>query len=110
CCALAMRWGATFVARSFSGDKKQLNVILKTAIAHRGLSVIDVISPCVTFNDHEGSTKSYAYVKEHEEVLQELDFVPSFEDITVEIPEGEVMDVLMQDGSRLGMRKAERDL
>ncbi|HUA59949.1 MAG TPA: thiamine pyrophosphate-dependent enzyme, partial [Verrucomicrobiae bacterium] len=61
CCALALKWGATFVARSFSGDKKQLQAILKTAIAHRGLSVIDVVSPCVTFNDHEGSTKSYSY-------------------------------------------------
>src|SRR5499425_2402572 len=62
-CALAIRWGATFVARSFSGDKKQLQTILKTAIAHQGLSVIDVISPCVTFNDHQGSTKSYSYMK-----------------------------------------------
>ena len=77
CCALALRWGATFVARSFSGDKKQLQTLLKTAIAHNGLSVIDVVSPCVTFNDHEGSTKSYSYMKEHEEMLQELDFVPS---------------------------------
>jgi 2-oxoglutarate ferredoxin oxidoreductase subunit beta len=109
CCALAMKWGATFVARSFSGDKKQLAAILKTAVAHRGLSVIDVISPCVTFNDHEGSTKSYAYVKEHEEVLQELDFVPSFEDITVDIPEGEVMDVQMHDGSHLRIRKLRQD-
>ena len=109
CCALAMKWGATFVARSFSGDKKQLNAILKTAIAHRGLSVIDVVSPCVTFNDHEGSTKSYAYMKEHEAVLQELDFVPSFEDITVDIPEGEVMDVQMHDGSHLRIRKLHRD-
>jgi 2-oxoglutarate/2-oxoacid ferredoxin oxidoreductase subunit beta len=109
CCALALKWGATFVARSFSGDKKQLNAILKTAIAHRGLSVIDVISPCVTFNDHEGSTKSYSYMKEHEEVLQELDFVPSFEDIAVDIPEGEVMDVRMHDGSTLRIRKLERD-
>ena len=90
CCALALKWGATFVARSFSGDKKQLQAILKTAIAHNGLSVIDVVSPCVTFNDHEGSTKSYSYMKEHEEVLHELDFVPYFEDIAVEIPEGEV--------------------
>ncbi len=109
CCALAMRWGASFVARSFSGDKKQLTTILKAAIAHRGLSVIDVISPCVTFNDHEGSTKSYAYVKEHEEALQELDFVPSFEDITVDIPEGEVRDVQMHDGSHLRLRKLQRD-
>jgi 2-oxoglutarate ferredoxin oxidoreductase subunit beta len=109
CCALALKWGATFVARSFSGDKKQLQAILKTAIAHRGLSVIDVISPCVTFNDHTGSTKSYSYMKEHEEVLQELDFVPFFEDISVDIPEGEVQDVQMHDGSHLRIRKLYRD-
>jgi len=109
CCALALKWGATFVARSFSGDKKQLQAILKTAIAHRGLSVIDVVSPCVTFNDHAGSTKSYSYMKEHEEVLHELDFVPFFEDISVEIPEGEVRDVQMHDGSHLRIRKLERD-
>jgi 2-oxoglutarate/2-oxoacid ferredoxin oxidoreductase subunit beta len=109
CCALALKWGATFVARSFSGDKKQLQAILKTAVAHHGLSVIDVISPCVTFNDHQGSTKSYSYMKEHEEVLHELDFVPSFEDISVEIPEGEVRDVQMHDGSHLRIRKLHRD-
>jgi 2-oxoglutarate ferredoxin oxidoreductase subunit beta len=109
CCALALKWGATFVARSFSGDKKQLQAIVKTAIAHRGLSVIDVISPCVTFNDHTGSTKSYSYMKDHEEVLQELDFVPFFEDISVEIPEGEVRDVRMHDGSHLRIRKLQRD-
>jgi 2-oxoglutarate ferredoxin oxidoreductase subunit beta len=109
CCALALKWGATFVARSFSGDKKQLQAIMKTAIAHRGLSVIDVISPCVTFNDHTGSTKSYSYMKDHEEVLQELDFVPFFEDISVEIPEGEVRDVQMHDGSHLRIRKLQRD-
>jgi 2-oxoglutarate ferredoxin oxidoreductase subunit beta len=71
--------------------------------------VVDVISPCVTFNDHEGSTKSYSYVKDHEEVLQELDFVPSFEDISVEIPDGAVMDVQMHDGSHLRIRKLGRD-
>jgi 2-oxoglutarate ferredoxin oxidoreductase subunit beta len=109
CCALALRWGATFVARSFSGDKKQLQAILKTAIAHNGLSIIDVISPCVTFNDHEGSTKSYSYMKEHEEELHELDFVPFFEDIDVEIPEGEAMSVQMHDGSHLRIRKLARD-
>src|SRR5579885_3240052 len=109
CCALAMKWGASFVARSFSGDKKQLQTILKAAIAHKGLSVIDVISPCVTFNDHDGSTKSYSYVKDHEEALHELDFVPFFEDIAVEIPEGEVTDVELHDGSRLRIRKLERD-
>ena len=97
------------MARSFSGDKRQLQAILKTAIAHRGLSVIDVISPCVTFNDHEGSTKSYSYMKEHETPLHELDFVPSYQDITVEIPEGEVMDVQMHDGSHLRIRKLHRD-
>jgi 2-oxoglutarate ferredoxin oxidoreductase subunit beta len=109
CCALALKWGATFVARSFSGDKKQLQAILKTAIAHRGLSVIDVVSPCVTFNDHQGSTKSYGYMKEHEAVLHELDFVPHFQEISVEIPEGEVMDVEMHDGSHLRIRKLDRD-
>ena len=109
CCALALKWGATFVARSFSGDKKQLQAILKTAIAHRGLSLIDVISPCVTFNDHVGSTKSYSYMKDHEEALQELDFVPFFEEVSVEIPEGEVRDVQMHDGSHLRIRKLGRD-
>jgi 2-oxoglutarate ferredoxin oxidoreductase subunit beta len=109
CCALALKWGATFVARSFSGDKKQLQAIIKTAIAHKGLSMIDVISPCVTFNDHAGSTKSYAYMKEHEQVLHDLDFVPHFEDISVDIPEGQVMDVPMHDGSHLRIRKLNRD-
>src|ERR1022692_4450882 len=108
-CALAVRWGATFVPRSFSGDKKQLQTLLKTAIAHNGLSVIDVVSPCVTFNDHEGSTKSYSYMKEHEEMLQDLSFVPSFEEISVEIAEGEVRDVELHDGSHLRIRKLHRD-
>ena len=109
CCALALKWGATFVARTFSGDKKQLQSILKASIAHNGLSVIDVISPCVTFNDHVGSTKSYSYMKDHEAVLHELDFVPFFEDIAVDIPEGESMDVQMHDGSHLRIRKLARD-
>jgi len=69
------------------GDKRQLQAILKAAIAHQGLSVIDVISPCVTFNDHVGSTKSYSYMKEHDEPLQELDFVPAYAEISVEIAE-----------------------
>ena len=109
CCALALKWGATFVARSFSGDKKQLSAMLKAAIAHNGLSVIDVISPCVTFNDHEGSTKSYEYIKDHDEPLHEVDFVPSFEEISVEIEDGEVFDVQMHDGSHLRLHKLERD-
>ena len=109
CCALALRCGATFVARSFSGDKKQLQAILKTAIAHNGLSVIDVISPCTTFNDHEGSTKSYSYIKEHDEILNELDFVPYYDDISVEIDEGEVKEVELHDGSKLRIKKLGRE-
>jgi 2-oxoglutarate ferredoxin oxidoreductase subunit beta len=109
CCVEAIQLGATLVARSFSGDKRQLQVILKAAIAHHGLSIIDVISPCVTFNDHEGSTKSYSYVKDHEEALHELDFTPSFQEISVEIPEGETRDVEMHDGSHLRIRKLHRD-
>src|SRR6266498_3613989 len=101
CCALGLKWGATFVARSFSGDKKQLQAIMKAAIVHNGLSIIDVVSPCVTFNDHEGSTKSYSYMKDHEEPLHELDFIPAYEDIDVDIPEGEVRDVELHDGSTL---------
>jgi 2-oxoglutarate ferredoxin oxidoreductase subunit beta len=109
CCALGLKWGATFVARSFSGDKKQLQAILKAAIVHNGLSIIDVVSPCVTFNEHEGSTKSYGYMKDHEEMLHELDFVPAFEDIEVEINEGETRDVRMHDGSMLRIKKLDRD-
>ena len=109
CCALALKWGATFVARSFSGDKKQLSAILKGAIAHKGLSVVDVISPCTTFNDHEGSTKSYEYMKDHDEPLHELDFVPHYEDISIDVAEGESMEVQMHDGSRLRLRKLDRD-
>ena len=71
-CALAIELGATFVARSFSGDKKQLTVVLKAALSHRGTAMIDVISPCVTFNDHEGSTKSYAYAKDHDDPLEDI--------------------------------------
>ncbi len=107
CCVEAIQIGATFVARSFSGDKRQLQAILKAAIAHRGLSVIDVISPCVTFNDHEGSTKSYSFMKDHDEPLQELDFVPFFADIEVEIEEGAVQDIEMHDGSHLRLHKLE---
>lgn len=109
CCALAIQGGATFVARSFSGDKRQLSAILKAAISHRGLSVIDVVSPCTTFNDHEGSTKSYGYMKDHDEPLHDIDFVPHFEDIAVEIEEGTTQDVRMHDGSMLRLRKLERD-
>src|ERR1700753_2033632 len=86
--ALAIQLGATLVGRSFSGDKKQLNAMLKAAIAHKGTVMLDVVSPCVTFNDHEGSTKSYKYVKEHEEAGNEVGFVPSFEDMSVDYDPG----------------------
>jgi 2-oxoglutarate ferredoxin oxidoreductase subunit beta len=109
CCVEAIQIGATFVARSFSGDKRQLQGLLKAAIAHRGLSVIDVISPCVTFNDHEGSTKSYSYMKDHDEPLHTVDFVPYFTDIEVDIEEGQVQDIEMHDGSRLRLHKLEHD-
>jgi 2-oxoglutarate ferredoxin oxidoreductase subunit beta len=104
-CALAVQLGATFVARSFSGDKKQLTAILKAALSHRGTAMVDVLSPCVTFNDHEGSTKSYAYVKSHDDPLEELDFVPFFEDITIDYEPGTTQEVTMHDGSRLYLRK-----
>ncbi len=108
-CALAILCGATFVARSFSGDKRQLSAVLKAALAHRGMAMLDVISPCVTFNDHEGSTKSYQYVKEHEEALQEVDFVPVFDDIHVDYDPGTTTEIQLHDGSRLRLRKLERD-
>jgi 2-oxoglutarate/2-oxoacid ferredoxin oxidoreductase subunit beta len=108
-CALAIQLGATLVGRSFSGDKKQLSAMLKAAIAHKGTVMLDVVSPCVTFNDHEGSTKSYKYVKEHEEVLQDVGFVPYFEEIDVQYDPGAMVDVTMHDGSHLRLRKLEED-
>src|SRR5206468_892575 len=104
-CALAVDLGATFVARSFSGDKKQLLAILKTAISHRGTAMIDVISPCVTFNDHEGSTKSYSYVKDHEEPLTDVSYVPYFESIDVEYDPGTTVEVRLHDGSFVRLKK-----
>src|SRR4051812_12167683 len=106
-CSLAIDLGASFVARSFSGDKKQLLAILKTALAHRGTCMIDVLSPCVTFNDHEGSTKSYAYVKDHDDPLEEVSFVPFFEDIAVDYEPGTTQEVTMHDGSKLYLKKLE---
>ena len=106
-CALAVQLGATFVGRSFSGDKRQLSAMLQAAIAHRGTALLDVISPCVTFNDHEGSTKSYAYMKEHDTPLQELSFIPSFEDVRVDYDPGTTLEVTLHDGSRLRLRKLE---
>jgi 2-oxoglutarate ferredoxin oxidoreductase subunit beta len=108
-CELAISLGATFVGRSFSGDKRQLHAMLKAAIAHNGTVLLDVISPCVTFNDHEGSTKSYKYAKDHDEPLQEINFIPAFEDIAVEYDPGTTVEVTMHDGSRLRLRKLEED-
>jgi 2-oxoglutarate ferredoxin oxidoreductase subunit beta len=108
-CSLAIQLGASFVARSFSGDKKQLSTILKACVSHRGLAVVDVISPCVTFNDHEGSTKSYSYVKDHESVLHDMNYVPYYEEINVDMAEGEVRDVQLHDGSHLRLKKIDRD-
>ncbi|MBA3639952.1 MAG: 2-oxoacid:ferredoxin oxidoreductase subunit beta [Acidobacteriota bacterium] len=104
-CSLAIMLGASFVARSFSGDKKQLLSILKAALSHKGTCMIDVISPCVTFNDHEGSTKSYAYAKDHDETVGEISFVPYFEDISVEYEPGTTTEVQMHDGSKLFLKK-----
>ena len=108
-CAMAITLGATFVGRSFSGDKKQLHAMLKAAIAHKGTVMLDVVSPCVTFNDHEGSTKSYKYMKDHEEPLQEVSFVPAFEDIAVDYDPGTTIEVTMHDGSQLRLRKLEEE-
>jgi 2-oxoglutarate ferredoxin oxidoreductase subunit beta len=108
-CGLAVELGATFVARSFSGDGKQLIPLIQAAFSHQGIAVLDVISPCVTFNDHEGSTKSYAYVKEHQAVLHSADFIVPGREITVEYEPGTVKEIELHDGSRVLLRKLERD-
>jgi 2-oxoglutarate ferredoxin oxidoreductase subunit beta len=96
---LALSIGATFVARSFSGDKEQLIPILKAAIAHRGFALVDVISPCVTFNDHTGSTKSYLYTRKHMQKTTEADFVPPASEILASIGQSGTTTVTMHDGS-----------
>ena len=109
CCALAIQLGATFVARSFSGDKKQLLALLKAATAHRGAILLDIISPCVAFNDHEGSTKSYSYMKRHEEPLHEIDFIPTYKEIDVDYEPGQTTEIEMHDGSRVVLKKLGHD-
>jgi 2-oxoglutarate ferredoxin oxidoreductase subunit beta len=106
---VALTLGATFVARSFSGDKKQLVPILKAGIAHKGLALIDVISPCVTFNDHEGSTKSYQYTRDHEVEAVHADFVPLRREITVPETDEEIRIVEMHDGSSVRLRSTSPD-
>jgi len=107
-CALAIELGCNFVARSFAGDPKQMIPLLKAALGHRVTALFDVISPCVTFNNHDGSTKSYKYAKDHEELLHEISFVPFFEPITVDYAEGETKDVELHDGSHIRLRKADK--
>ena len=106
---LALSIGATFVARSFSGDKAQLIPILKAGLRHKGFALVDVVSPCVTFNDHEGSTKSYLYTRKHQLPVVEADFVPPAPEITVDYPEGTTTDVTMHDGSILRLHKVAAD-
>src|SRR5467141_3760771 len=103
--AMALQLGASFVARSFSGDKSQLVPIIKAAIEHQGAAFIDVISPCVAFNNHAGSTKSYDYVRDHNEAVNRLDFWPSRESINVEYNEGDAIEVPQHDGSIIRLRK-----
>ena len=106
---LALTLGATFVARSFSGDKAQLVPLLKAGITHKGFAFIDVISPCVTFNDHEGSTKSYAYTRDHNVEVVAADFVAPAKEITTEYDPGSVRSVMLHDGSWVRLRKCAED-
>lgn len=108
-CGLALELGCGFVARSFAGDPKQLLPLVKAAMSYNGLAILDVISPCVTFNNHEGSTKSYKYAKDAEIPLQELGFIPAFEQITVDYEPGTTTDVEMHDGSHLRLKKLARN-
>ncbi|GMV28720.1 MAG: hypothetical protein AMXMBFR59_08450 [Rhodanobacteraceae bacterium] len=102
---LALQLGATYVARSFSGDKAQLVPLIKGALAHRGAAFLDVISPCVAFNNHAGSTKSYEYVRAHNDAVNRLDVIPQREEIAVDYAAGETIDVEQHDGSRLRLHK-----
>ncbi len=101
-CAMAVNLGCTFVARSFSGSKKQLTALVKAAMSHRGMAVIDVISPCVTFANNDESYRSYNYVKGNDEVLHILDYIPHFSPLEeVDVPEGEYSEISLFDGSTL---------
>ena len=106
---LALQMGATYVARGFSGDKAQLVPLIKGAIAHRGAAFIDIVSPCVTFNNHPGSTKSYDYVREHNEAVSRMDFIPKRSEITTEQAAGGVTPVTLHDGSRVLLRRLAAD-
>jgi len=109
-CKLAIEMGCSYVGRSFAADPKQVVSLLKGALSHRGTAVLDILSPCVTFNDHEASTKSYRWGKEHEELLHSIDFVPHFDQLPeTEYDEGESRDVELHDGSWLRLRKVGKD-
>jgi len=103
--SLALQLGASYVARSFSGDKAQLVPLIKGALRHRGAALLDVISPCVAFNNHPGSTKSYDYVREHNDAVNRLDFMPKRDSIVADYSPGEVIEITMHDGSVLRLRK-----
>ena len=107
---LALQLGATFVARSFSGDKEQLVPLIKAAMTHRGFALIDVVSPCVTFNNNPGSTKSYEFVRDHSEATGTVDFVPMREEITTSYHAGSSNEVTLHDGSVLRLHKLDNDL
>lgn len=108
-CALAIQLGADFVARSFSGDKEQLIPLIKAAVSHQGFAFIDVLSPCVTFNNNPGSTKSYEFVREHMQATGKVDFVPMHEEITIRYEEGASQEVCLHDGSVVHLRKNGKD-
>lgn len=103
--SMALQLGATFVARSFSGDKEQLVPLIKAALSHPGFAFIDVVSPCVTFNNNAGSTKNYDYVRDHVEATSTVDFIPLQEEITTKYADGESQDVTMHDGSVIHLQK-----
>ena len=102
---MALQLGATFVARSFSGDKDQLVPLIKAGLAHKGAAFIDVISPCIQFNNHVGSTKSFDYVREHNEAVNRLDMIPARSPIHVDYAPGETVVVTQHDGSMLSLHK-----
>jgi 2-oxoglutarate ferredoxin oxidoreductase subunit beta len=108
-CLLALTLGATFVARSFSGDKSQLVPIVKAGLRHNGFALIDIISPCVSFNDHESSTKSYRFTREHYHDVAPVDFVPLRREITATTPDAGAVSVTMHDGSVVRFRKVAED-
>ena len=107
--AIALQLGATFVARSFSGDKEQLVPILKAAIEHKGSAFIDVLSPCIAFNNHAGSTKSFDYVRSHNEAVNRMDFITGREPITASYPPGATQVITQHDGTQIALRKMAGD-